>query len=113
VAGAVPEEGRSGAVPEAGAVPETLCHRHASSQWSGRDYLARQGSPLLSGVDLDFWRRRRAAGSRAPHPLIFHSPGVVERKGGPLQFEILCASGPLHPPTVPQPRARGRRCCDL
>ena len=31
MAGAVPEEGRSGAVPEAGAVPETLCHRHASS----------------------------------------------------------------------------------
>jgi hypothetical protein len=50
-------------------VPETwrLFHRHASSQWSDRGYLARQGKPASSElVDLEALRREFA---RTP-PLI-------------------------------------------
>ena len=74
VAWAVPEARHSGAVLEAGSVTETwwlFFHRQASSQWSGRDFLARQGSPLLSGVHLEGARRRDFARTPATHSARF------------------------------------------
>ena len=58
-----------GGCARGGAVPETwrLFHRHASSQWSDRGHLARQGKPASSELDLEEALRREFA--RTP-PLI-------------------------------------------
>ena len=99
-------------------MPETwrLFHRHASSQWSDRGHLARQGKPASSELDLEEALRRefartppliRCRSAAGPFPKAQHV--VVSGKAA----SILRRPSPVATPKAKPKRATGgarRRC---
>jgi hypothetical protein len=98
-------------------VPETwrLFHRHASSQWSDRGYLARQGKPASSElVDPEALRRElartppliRCLSAVGPYP---QSPARGRERKGSLDFAAPRQSPPPKP-TRGQAEKANSRC---